>query len=59
MPEIKQHRFRTVVLKVGGTAPFGAILRSNGVIGGEKTQSGLKRSTTTINRSLSNFDCDL
>jgi len=48
--------FRSVVLKVGGITPLGAIFRGKGAIkpkgdGGETTQRGQKRSTT--NQSLS------
>jgi len=48
--------FRSVILKVGGITPLGAILRGKGTIKpkgdmGETTQRGKKRSTA--NQSLS------
>ena len=53
-------RSRTVLLKAGGIAPLGAILRGKGVKknkrggkGGKTTQRRRKRSNTTTDRSLS------
>jgi len=43
----------TVVLKVGGIDPLGAILRDKGAIEGKRIQTW--RNCSTTNRSLSNF----